>query len=313
MKENYNYKHIKKAIEDADKVGLEKKLEGLSGYSGESLTGFLQKMSKLLNPEKEVYLEVGVFQGMTLLSVAGVNDQLECYGIDDFSCFNLLNINKNMVLERAKLNSINNFNLIESDFEDAFDLLDKKLNGKKIGLYFVDGPHDYRSQLICLEFIKPYLSNNATIVIDDSNFRHVRQANYDFIKANQEYTLLFQAYTDRHPCNSKQKEREEWWNGVNVIVRDTRKELERKLPDVERDRSLYFNDHLVHSEKYASIAPFATRFFGEIFSLNLIGVVKSLVKIFREKKKHRNTHQGIYKFMNVYTDELPKKDFNKSL
>jgi len=51
------------------KLGFEN--QELTGFSGRKLIGLLQGFAKNLSPE-ESYLEVGVFQGLTLLSVAMV-------------------------------------------------------------------------------------------------------------------------------------------------------------------------------------------------------------------------------------------------
>ena len=157
-------------IKEASSCGISSRLTGLSGYSGEKVMGFLQRIAKELDVDKECYLEVGVFQGMSLISVAGVKSDLLCVGVDNFSQFDPDGKNKELVLERIGLNNIENIRLVEKDFEDALLGLDEHISGKMIGLFFVDGPHDYRSQLMCLEMVKPYLSENALIVVDDSNY-----------------------------------------------------------------------------------------------------------------------------------------------
>jgi hypothetical protein len=72
--------------------------------------------------------------------------------------------------------------ILKIDFEKAFEyLLKKKI---KIGVLYIDGPHDYRSQLISLEKYKKLLSINSVIIVDDANYYHVRKATQDFLNNN---------------------------------------------------------------------------------------------------------------------------------
>lgn len=302
----------KQAIEDANAKGLCQELENVSGFSGKKLVGTLQYLGQNLLVDNECYLEIGVFQGMTLLSVAKANPGLSCYGIDNFSQFDPDGGNKRLITKRANSNGINNYNLIESDFEDAIDSLSKTLQGKKVGLYFVDGPHDYRSQLICLEFMKPYLSENALIVVDDSNYRHVRLANSDFIKSNPEYTLLYESYTNCHPKNAKtdmSDYKDGWWNGVNIIVRDVENNLDKICPTTERDRTLYFNEHIVESAKYSYLAPYAMNIVRGLLDFNILDLMKGVFMCVKNKNSNK-VHKGKYTSMNVFSEKLPRHRFN---
>ncbi len=145
----------------------------LTGLSGWELVGSLQRLTSLFSEDANAcYLEIGVFQGLTLHSVAAANPEVQCYGIDNFAFFDPHKKNFSICEERKKALGNDNACLINLDYEDALESLD--LGTKKIGVYFVDGPHDYRSQLMCLELALPYLHENAFVVIDDCNSNHVR-------------------------------------------------------------------------------------------------------------------------------------------
>ena len=88
--------------------------------------------------------------------------------------------NLSIVEERLTKLQLDNAFIINNDYEDALENLRHTIGDKKIGVYFIDGPHDYRSQLMCLELALPYLHEQAVIIVDDSNYRNVRQANRDF-------------------------------------------------------------------------------------------------------------------------------------
>jgi hypothetical protein len=239
----------------------------LSGYSGSKLIGVLERLVQ--SYEQASYLEVGVYQGLTLLSVALSNENVKCYGIDNFAYFDPDGSNLELVMTRAEKLKLSNFEIINEDYEDALSNLSNHV-ALPIGVYFVDGPHDYRSQLMCLEIMKPFLHDRAVIVVDDSNYAHVRQANRDFLLVNPDFKLLFEAYTDCHPGNmpvdQNARARDGWWNGVNIMVRDPDNELDRRFPPTERDRILYENEHVIHASELAELAPEAVGAFSVLLS-----------------------------------------------
>lgn len=148
---------------------------------------------------------------------------------------------------------------MDLDYEDALAQLSGHVCGRKVGVCFVDGPHDYRSQLMSLVLALPHLAPDAVIVVDDSNYAHVRQANRDVLVAFPEFLLLFESYTPCHPMNMSRGQedaaRRGWWNGVNVLVRDPERRFARTEPVTERDRTVFVNDHLVHASRVATLAP----------------------------------------------------------
>lgn len=300
------FKVIQNSIEEAIKEGLisdENKV--LTGFSGKRMMGALQRLSKNLLKEDTCYLEVGVFQGLTLLSVAKELGDRHAYGIDNFAFFDKEGKNHDLVKDRMEKLSISNAHIINKDYEDALENLDKELNGKKVGVYFIDGPHDYRSQLMCLALIKPHLAKNAVIIIDDSNYRHVRQANKDFLVTHPEFKLIFQSYTKAHPLNLSGKDRKEaeegWWDGVNVIVHDPENELETIYPPTYRKRTLYENEHIIHASKSPETM---------IGMLKFAKVLAPVVKMISKKEMEI---EGKYELMNTYSEGLPHNQFNASL
>lgn len=251
-----HFNRLKELILSSDQDGLLLRANGLSGFSGEKLTGALQRIarSQAVN-NLGCYIEVGVFQGLTLLSVASALKDSPVYGIDDFSQLDSQSTNENLVRKRAEDNSLNNVHLIKGDYEKVLIDLNTYLDGNYIGTYFIDGPHDYRSQLLCLELIKPFLSDASVIIIDDCNYEHVRLATHDFLKINKSFKLLFEAYTDCHPNNMNEEQlleaKKGWWNGVNIIAKDVNNVLAPMVPVVDDSRELYYNEHIIHSHECA--------------------------------------------------------------
>lgn len=308
---------IIQAIKDAESNGLvpETDNEVLTGLSGNKLVGSLQRLASLFSEDKNTcYLEVGVFQGLTLLSVANSSPNLICYGIDNFAQFDLKGENFGIVKSRKEKLGLQNASVINKDYEDALETLGTEIGDKKVGIYFIDGPHDYRSQLMCLELAVPYLHENAVIIIDDCNYKHVRQANRDFLVTHPEYKLVFEAYTKCHPVNMTRAEekdtRQGWWNGVNIIVRDVENKLKVMYPPTERSRVLYENEHNVHATKIAEVAPQAVALMQSIYEIN---VPRVLLNIFRFSKgvwQYNNLFKKRYRIVNTYSGDLPTSNYN---
>ena len=304
-----DHQSVIKAINEAKEEGLLSEETGvLTGFSGEKMVGMLQRLSKNLLTSDSCYLEVGVFKGLTLLSVAKEIGDNKAYGIDNFAYFDKEGVNHGIVKDRiAKLN-LSNAHIINRDYEDALENLEKELDGKKVGVYFIDGPHDYRSQLMCLQLVKPFLADNAAIIIDDCNYRHVRQANRDFLQTHPEYKLMFQSYTNNHPLNLPENKRDThvkgWWNGVNVIVKDSNNQLKTEFPPTFRERTLYENEHGIHATKHPEVVPFLLR---------LTNFLSPIVYSFSKLSKKKDVIKGKYKAMNTYSEDLSGDTFNSSV
>ncbi len=292
----------------------------LSGFSGKKLVGMLQRLSTLfINDRDACYLEVGVFQGLTLLSVAMSCHHLSCYGIDNFAYLDPEGKNFGLVKDRISQLNLNNVNVINKDYEDALENLSSEIGNKKVAIYFIDGPHDYRSQLMCLELVLPYLHENAVIIIDDCNYRHVRQANRDFLVTHSEYKLIFEAYTPCHPKNMTQiqeiKAREGWWNGVNVLVRDSNNHLPSIYPPTERSRQLYENEHIIHSARLAELAPHSLQLIDAITQFNIVGSIRLFARLIQRYLHFisgiNTSGLKIYPSMNTYSEHLTEERFNQ--
>jgi len=318
MEQQQHFQAIYDIIRESEDQGLFVEPRGLSGFSGAKLVGMLQRLARYeASRNGGLYLEVGVFQGLTLISTACALDGGEAFGIDNFAQFDASKKNQAIIQKRMEANEVNNANLINRDYEDALEDLKAIRGEKKIGVFFVDGPHDYRSQAICLHLIKPHLSESAVIVIDDCNYRHVRLANRDFLVSNPEFKLIFESYTRCHPGNMTKEEENEarrgWWNGVNVIVKDPENRLEGMYPETLRDRRLYENEHVVHSEKYGCLAIEAVKFVASVMSWRFIKAAKQFTDIIRKARCADNRFVGDYTSMNTFSGELPQCHFNPSV
>lgn len=274
----------------------------LTGFSGAKLIALLGNLASRFCNKDDAYLEIGVYQGLSLLSVALACPEIKAFGIDNFAFFDRDGKNLGIVNERMQKLGISNASVINKDYEDALENLDSLTGNRKIGLCFIDGPHDYRSQLMCLLLVRQYLAGDAVIVVDDSNYRHVRQANRDFLATNSEYRLIFEAYTKAHPSNLCDAEKEEarrgWWNGVNVIIKDREGQFSPLYPPTLRDRTLFENDHFLHTMKL----PEALKKYAPLV-VSLAGLVN---------KRYKKELVGKYRSLNTYSDGLKSENYNPS-
>ncbi|MEH1983305.1 MAG: class I SAM-dependent methyltransferase [Nostoc sp.] len=308
---------IIEAIKEAESTGLisTSNNDVLTGLSGNKLVGSLQRIAALFSENKDTcYLEVGVFQGLTLLSVANACPSVTCYGIDNFAQFDPKGENFGIVKSRMDKLGIENARLLNKDYEDALETLEVAIGEKKVGLYFIDGPHDYRSQLMCLELALPYLHDNAVIIIDDSNYKHVRQANRDFLVTHPEYKLVFEAYTKCHPVNMTKTEEEDtrkgWWNGVNIIVKDLENKLKPMYPPTERSRILYENEHNIHALKIAELAPQSVAIIQSLYEVNLPRTLLNIFKFYQALRHNAHLFKNRYRVVNTYSADLPTSNYN---
>ncbi len=303
-------------IKAAEPNGALYRPSNLTGFSGNKIIGALQRFPTVYsNLENVCYLEVGVFQGLTLLSVASACKMMPCYGIDNFAYFDPENKNLSTIQKKTSEFRLTNVGIINRDYEDALEKLDEDIGGKKVAVYFIGGPHDYRSQLMCLELALPYLHDNAIVLVDDCNYRHVRQANRDFLVTHPEWKLLFEAYTTCHPVNMNPEDQKEarqgWWNGVNVLVRDPLGELLTMYPPTERSRQVFENEHFIHATKIAEIAPEAILLVQAFYSLSIVQTVRSFLKLpvlfFRNGKMFKER----FNLTNTHSEGLQGSHYNK--
>jgi hypothetical protein len=249
-----------RACDDAPLL-IDRRAEGLSGISGLKTVGLLQRLAQRFETDPTAaYLEIGVFQGLTLVSSALAAPGMPCFGVDNFRILDPKKENFGLVEDRIARFGTANAQLLNMDFEDAFDALDATLHGRRIAVYLIDGPHDYRSQLVCLLRIKPFLHENAVIVVDDANYPDVRWATRDFLQSHPDFKLVFDAYSPDHPANLSDAEKTEheagWLNGVHVITHDPDRTLAPMLPPTDAaSRILFFNEWLAHRLRYAELAP----------------------------------------------------------
>jgi hypothetical protein len=157
--------------------------------------------------EDEVYVEVGCWQGLTLIGAMKGNSTKQAFACDNFSQFG--GPRKALARHLQQNLSSNLVSFFDMDFQSF--LRQAPWAPKKIGVYFYDGDHNFAAQYRALELAVPHLAQEALVIIDDTNGAAVRRAN-SIIR--EEFPGLQCILNIRTPCNGHPS----WWNGVQVFL-----------------------------------------------------------------------------------------------
>jgi hypothetical protein len=244
--------------------------------------------------------------------------ELPCFGIDNFATLDPEGENQTIVRERLDRFGAANATLIDADFEKALEGLDAHLGGRKVAVYFVDGPHDYRSQMVCLLAGLRHLHERAVIVIDDANYAGVRWSTRDFLNGHGEFKMLFDAYTPAHPANMSREEKAVheagWLNGVNILVRDPDGLLPDMVPDVDPDeRTLFLNEWLAHRLRLAELAPEALALADAVCAGDGEAEKEANAALREEYADLKERLEGRFSDRNTYSAGLAQARFNEPL
>ena len=94
---------------------------------------------------------------------------------------------------------------------DAFGLLGGgALGDRRVGVYYYDAAHDYRSQVRGLRLIEPYLADDALLIVDDTDWEQVARAIRDYLAGQPRAELVV-------TLDGKDLGQPWWWEGVQVL------------------------------------------------------------------------------------------------
>ena len=170
-------------------------------------------LNEIASKKPKNFLEIGVFHGVTARNVCELlynihGDEFKYIGLD---LFGESAENTNEVIPNIKFNNplkriyfkyilrqdpysieavkylLKKFNKNIHLIKGNSNLLLKKIDMSKIDYVFLDGGHAYETVKIDLQYSKPVLENNGTILCDDYDLSYapgVKQAIDEFIKDN---------------------------------------------------------------------------------------------------------------------------------
>jgi hypothetical protein len=146
----------------------------MDGMSGEKYRLFINNLIGTISDAR--YLEVGVWQGSTLLSAIDQN-KVGALAVDNWTEFDGPAETFFTNLGRFKGQATVSF--LESDF--------RAVNFSAIGkfnVYFFDGPHQEIDHYDGVTLAQPALDDQFVLIVDDWNWEHVRQGTLNAIEAS---------------------------------------------------------------------------------------------------------------------------------
>lgn len=157
----------------------------------------------------ETYLEVGTYQGGSLVSALLGNDS-RAIGVDSFEEFTQTNNFEQTRANLERFGVLDRVQLINSGFKEFFDKAPADL---RIHVYYYDGAHGYEIQLAGMEAVWRFLAPGALVIVDDYTYPEVMRAVNQFV-ANHINDIKIQFIFD--PIQSTDPV---WWNGCVVLRR----------------------------------------------------------------------------------------------
>jgi len=126
-------------------------------------------------------------------------------GIDNFS---LDDGNRALLEANLRRYGLGGHTILEGD---AFALLRRgALGDRRVGVYYYDAAHDYKSQVRGLRLIEPYLAPGALLIVDDTDWEQVARAMRDYLAGQPRAELLVK-------LDGKDLGQPWWWEGVQVL------------------------------------------------------------------------------------------------
>jgi predicted O-methyltransferase YrrM len=178
-------------------------LEDVGGLARENNLALLNLAASLLGPG-ESYVEVGSFKGLSLIA-AMLGNTGDFVGIDDFS---LGGGSRRRLDANLRRYGLAGYTVLEGD---AFTLLRRgALGDRRIGVYYYDAAHDYRSQIRGLQLVEPYLADGALLIVDDSDWEQVARAIQDYLAGQPRAERLV-------TLDGKDRGQPWWWEGVQIL------------------------------------------------------------------------------------------------
>lgn len=206
--------HVKKCRKNAElsQSALPKEVLELQGMSGQMTRHFYNNLCSLPHAR---YLEVGSWQGSTLISAMYGNDQAAAVAIDNWSEFGGPRKQFDANVATHLPNSW--VKVVESDCFKA------NLGDRKFNIYLYDGGHEYHEQRQAITYFYKYLEMPCILIVDDWNWVKVRQGTFDGLKemnANIVYEDHVQ-HTQDDSHSPMDVAVAQYWNGMGLFVLDT--------------------------------------------------------------------------------------------
>jgi hypothetical protein len=171
--------------------------------------------------EGECYLEVGTYQGKTLVSALLGNPQTQAYACDNFS--EAWRDNTPATLE-ANLRQFRLESRVKFFNADFHAVMNERNIHRPVGVYLYDAAHDLANQIDAIRLAEPILADPALVIVDDWRFEsdspsYAKAGTWSAIEESRnQWKLLYEL-----PARWN-GDRAMWWNGVAVFSFSRRKD-----------------------------------------------------------------------------------------
>ncbi len=153
----------------------------------------------------EIYVEVGVFHGASLVAAMLGNDSRRFVGIDSFDF-------RDGTLEKVEQN-LAHFGVGRPELivGDVFELVPGGALGEaRAGVWYYDALHTFEAQLDGLRIAEPWLASGALLIIDDTDWEQVDRAMDAYLESQPLARRLL-------TIDGKDRGQPQWWEGMQVL------------------------------------------------------------------------------------------------
>jgi predicted O-methyltransferase YrrM len=178
-------------------------VERVENLARENNLALLNLAASCLGPD-EIYVEVGVFHGASLVA-AMLENEGRFVGIDSFDF-------RDGSLERVEQN-LAHFGAGQPELlvGDVFELVPGGALGQaKAGVWYYDALHTYEGQLEGLRIAEPWLAPGALLIVDDTDWEQVARAMDDYLADQPRATRVL-------TIEGKDRGFPQWWEGMQVL------------------------------------------------------------------------------------------------
>jgi len=154
----------------------------------------------------EVYVEVGVFHGASLVAAMLGNEGRRFIGIDSFDF-------RDATVEKVDQN-LAHFGLARPELlvGDVFELVPAGALGETpVGVWYYDALHTYEAGLKGLRLAEPWLAPGALLIVDDTDWEQVARAMDDYLAEQPRARRIL-------TIDGKDRGFPQWWEGMQVLV-----------------------------------------------------------------------------------------------
>lgn len=185
------------------------------------------KKQQLLNlayanlQKDEAYLEVGTWQGKSLISAMRGNTPRPTFACDNFSEYTISKDRRELNIYESLRNNLRRYGVDEHVifYNDAYQsIFFKDKLPVPVGVYFYDAAHDENSQYLGIKLAEPFLAEKALVIVDDWRFAPDSQS---YAAAGTQKAISESKHQWRMLYNLPARysgDRAMWWNGVAVFA-----------------------------------------------------------------------------------------------